>query len=162
MLANSNATLVAFEYEESLPMRNSSGFTLFEALVSMFISSVLMTTAVYNLKEVHNASNTGAQQLASLLKSARAKAMSSTLTYTVFPVSATRVETTFADTCSSEIQTPDTEVVLELEGATMANIEWEVCYTSRGTSNSSADVEVIDGYDSTTVQIVLGGGVRIE
>lgn len=143
-------------------MFKSSGFTLFEMLVALFVSSILMTTAVYNLREIHNEANTGAQQLVTLLKTARAKAMSSTLTYTVFPVSATRVEATYADSCSNVEQTEDPEVVLELEGATMSNTEWEVCYTSRGTSNSSADVPVVDHEGSATVQIVLGGGVRLE
>jgi Tfp pilus assembly protein FimT len=138
------------------------GFGIIELIATLSIAFILAGMAMFNARAIYHPSRGGAEQLASFLKSARAKALATTSTYTIIPVSESEVITTFSTACSSTEQTEDPEMRLVLtDGARLANIDWSICYTSRGTSNSSAIIDVIDNYGSKQVQIVLGGGVRV-
>lgn len=144
-------------------MSRSRGFSLFEVLVALSIFALLSTIAISNLKVLQSPVVTGAAELVSFFKAARAKAISTTMAYTVKATSSTSVVTTYAKTCSTTPQTDDATLALTLpRGATLANTGWSVCYNTRGIGDTSIDIDVRDGAVTKTVQVVLGGGVRIK
>lgn len=141
-----------------------SGFTLFELVVALGVSGVLMAVAIISLKELDDPLKNGSAELASFFKQARAKAVSTTTAYTIVPVSSTRLETQWADKCSDVSQTSDPQLVLELPtGAALTDSSWTLCYNSRGLPDGNLTVEVNDGGgDYRTVEVFLGGAVRVQ
>ena len=143
-------------------MNSDRGYTLLELLITVSLVGVLMCMAIFNFKALQNPADNGAAQLASFFKVIRAKALASTLAYTVTPQSATRIITTRAGTCEGA-QTDDPTQTLTLpEGSSLVEQAWSICYNPRGLSNSSADIHIQDSDRTRLVQVVLGGGVRIK
>jgi prepilin-type N-terminal cleavage/methylation domain-containing protein len=139
----------------------SSGFTLIEMVVVVAIIGIVVGTASFAFKEIENEAYNGASELMGLMKRSRAKALTSTVAYTIRPVTTTRVVATYANSCS-ETQVNDTSLVLDMpSGARLLDTTWSICYGPRGLSGNSADIIVRDNIRQKTVQVVLGGGVRI-
>jgi Tfp pilus assembly protein FimT len=139
------------------------GFTLLELLVFVILTGILIGTAGYAFRELSNPVNDASSDLVGLFKKIRAKSLATTRAYTIRPTSPRTVESTFGSTCSSGAQTNDTSLDYSLpSGAVLRDTNWSICYSSRGLSNSSAEIVVQDGYSYNTVQVVLGGGVRIQ
>lgn len=144
-------------------MRPQRGFTILELLTVMAIGSILAGIAVLNLNAFANPSNNGALELMGFIKRARAKAMATTQAYTVAPTSSNSIVARYAASCSDTTWTDDTELYTTLpSGASLDDTNWEICYSSRGLSADSADITVRDSRATRLVQIVLGGGVRIQ
>ena len=142
-------------------MRKDRGYTLIELMVTMVIATVIMGTAAFNFKELGSPVNDGAIQLAGLLRKARAKALASTLAYTISARSSTEVMAEFSTNCAAA-RTEDVALALALpSGASLSDTSWSICFSSRGLSNDSADIEIREGASARTVQVTLGGGVRI-
>lgn len=139
------------------------GFSLFELIVVMALSASLFSMALINAKGLANQSLNGASSLMGFLKVTRAKALATTQAYTIAPISSTQIGTTYGDTCSDTTQTADSEVFLELpSGAFLSDTTWSLCYNTRGFSDNSLDIQILDHTSSRTVQVVLGGGVRVQ
>lgn len=144
-------------------MRSQRGFSLLELMVTMGLVTVLLGIAAMSFRELSSAERNGAEQLAGFLKQARAKAVNSTLAYTVFPdpSDSGHVIATRGTACSAP-QTVDSALELELPtGAELAATGWSICYTPRGLSQNSADIVVRHGSDTKTVRVVLGGGAKV-
>lgn len=138
------------------------GFGIIELVATLSVAFILAGMAMINARALYHPSRGGAEELASFLKAARAKALATTSTYTIVPISETEVITTVSTSCSSTEQVEDPDMRLTLSGgASIADLEWEICYNSRGTSNSSAIIDVSDNYGTRQIQVVLGGGVRV-
>ncbi len=143
--------------------QKQKGFTVLELITAMAIGSLLMGIAVINLNAFANPSNNGASELMGFIKRARAKAMATTHSYTVYASSSNSVAAKFGQNCSTETWTDDPELATTLpNGASLDSTEWEICYSSRGLSADSADITVRDSRATRLVQVVLGGGVRIQ
>ena len=144
-------------------MGESRGTTIFELLAVMSVTALLSTIVVSNLKVLNTPASTGAAALVGFCKEARAKAMASTLAYTVKPASSTSIITTYAKTCATTPQTNDTALKLTLpRGARLSITNWSFCYSTRGLADSSLDIVMGDTGGTKTVQVGLGGGVRIK
>lgn len=145
-----------------MPQKTYKGFSVLEVLVALLISGVLAGMAMLNARALYHPSSGAAESLANFIKAARSKALATTSTYTIVPVSSTVIKTTVSTSCSSTTQEDDLDLVLEFEdGASLDDTNWSICFSSRGTSNSSATISVSDNYGSGQVQVVLGGGTRI-
>ena len=132
-----------------------------ELVVALSLMGILMMIATFDYRTLENDVQHSAQLMQGFLKKARAKALASTRSYTVAPLSSTRIVATYGNRCD-DVQENDETLQLDLpSGAYLPNTEWSVCFTARGLSLDSADVAVTDGAITKTVQIVLGGGVRI-
>ncbi len=143
-------------------MQAQTGFTLIELVVAVALVGVLMGVAVFEFRDVENPANNGAAQLASFFKETRAKALASTLAYTITPQSTTKIVTTKGKTCEAA-QTPDNLQSLTLpSGSSLLQTSWAICYNARGVSNNSFDIHIADENSSKVVQVVLGGGVRVQ
>lgn len=138
------------------------GFSLLEILIALLLSAILAGMAMFNARALYHSSSGAAESFVAFLKAARSKAMATTSTYTVVPVTSSTIKATVSTSCSSTEQEDDSELVLNLEGgATLGETNWSICFTSRGTSNSSAILSISDTHGTKQVQIVLGGGTRI-
>jgi len=143
-------------------MSKERGFSLLEVMIALLIGGILSCMALFNARALYHPSMGAAESLVDFFKTARAKALATTSTYTVVPVSDTELKTTVSTSCSSVTQTDDPDLTLDLEGgSTLGGTNWSVCFNSRGTSNSSATIDVIDSHGTRQVQVVLGGGTRI-
>lgn len=143
-------------------VKYEKGLTLIELTVVLLVTSILAGMSISGLRQIYHPSTGGAESLVSFLKSARSKALATTSTYTIVPVSTTRIKTTVSTACSSEDQEDDDDLILDLPtGTALTDTDWSICYTSRGTSNSSASLFISDTTATKEVQVVLGGGVRI-
>ncbi len=140
---------------------SSGGFTLLEMLVTISIASTLIALTPFNYRALEDPVKNGSQALMGFMKKTRAKALASTRAYTIKAVSSRRVITTYGSTCSAT-QYTDSTLTLDLpSSAYMTDSTWSICYGTRGLSNSSNDITVTDGSVHKTVQVVLGGGIRV-
>lgn len=143
-------------------MKKENGFTLLEMMVVLGIMTILTGIAVLNLKKFDQASSNAANQIASLIKSSRSYGMTSTVTVQIKPISSTAISVTSAATCAATIRTTIPELSYNLpDGATLSSTTWSLCYTSRGLSRESINIQLTDRSRTKTVQVTLGGGIRV-
>ena len=137
-------------------------FSLLELLVVMALGSILLGVALFNAKDYENQALTAASSFAGYLKTVRAKALATTYAYTLSAESPTQVVAKYSSTCSSETQTDDIAMNFILPAGTQfSEIPWSLCFTARGLSDSSQSISIQDHSYAKTVQIVLGGAVRV-
>ncbi|MBX7138177.1 MAG: GspH/FimT family pseudopilin [Oligoflexia bacterium] len=143
---------------------SQSGFSVIELIVTLGMSSVLTGMAIMNLKDLDDPLKNGAEQMTSFMRVVRARAISSTRAYTVFPVSNGQLAARYADTCSNGATTPDTSMTLEFPtGARLTDTAWDICFNSRGLPDGNLAVELRDSDgEYKTVEVFLGGGVRVD
>ncbi|MGI6525600.1 MAG: pilus assembly FimT family protein [Bdellovibrionota bacterium] len=145
---------------------NEKGFSLVEVLAVLGLISALFSMAVFDFRHLDDAGRNGAKELSSFLKEVRARAMSLTLAYTIEPISPTEVIALSSNNCTSTDLTEDPELKLVLpKGAYLVTTDWSICYGTRGIADTSLDIELSsnrNSHRSETVQVVLGGGVRIK
>lgn len=138
---------------------------MLELLVVMAISTILITTAVSNLKELVNPSQNAAAEIASTIKQARAKAIASTSSYRVQGESATSLKALTGTSCAQDPNdmVEDTKLSLDLaSGASFVDPNWFVCFSSRGLPDANVTIQVRDNYSTTKeVEVMLGGAVRV-
>ena len=139
-----------------------TGYTIVELLVVVCLIAIMSYVAIANIKRFSNPSNNAAANLAAFLKESRQRAMSSTQAYLVQPVNANMVKTSYASTCSATTFTEDTSFKLSIKNpAKLTLTTWSICYSPRGLADNSANITIQDGSTTRTVQVVLGGAVRI-
>lgn len=149
-------------------MKSSQGFSLLELLVVLTLASVLMAMATLNMRRLVDPAITASAELTGHFKKIRAKALTTTRAYTIVALNNRKVIARYSDSCSTPTasQVEENSLAYTLPtGASLGNTNWTVCYTSRGLSNLSANIVVNDdtghGSASRTVQVVMGGGVRV-
>jgi prepilin-type N-terminal cleavage/methylation domain-containing protein len=142
--------------------RKQSAFTILEMIVVLIISSTIVSLALFNSKNYANQALNGANSTMGFLKTVRAKALANTQAYTIIPSSTGRLTTRFGSTCSAATQTNDSTLTLDLPaGAVFTSTSWTLCYSTRGFANTSLNISVMDASSTRSVQVVLGGGVRL-
>lgn len=144
----------------NLPER---GFTLFEVLVATALMALMMFIAVSNLKELNRPLLNSTAQVSSFIKQTRAKALTTTAAYEVYPESETVLRARFAATCDAASFEDDEQLVLNLpNGSSLEGIEWSVCFTSRGMASDNITITLRDEeLQERDIEILLGGSVRI-
>ena len=140
---------------------SENGFTLTELLVVVSLVSVLSGFAFLNTMQLSSPSLNAASEISSFVKKTRAKALASTSAYTITAASTSSLTTTVGTTCAAT-QTPDSELTLNLENASLTDISWSICFSSRGFPNSNVVIPVSDLYEgANSVEVLLGGAIRI-
>ena len=144
-------------------MNNESGYTLFEVLFTLTLSSLLMTMGIYNFKEFQRPLVTGESQLVAFLKQSRTKAIATTSAYHVTGISKSSVVTSYSKNCDSANTTPDNELSLDLpSGVENYNVGWTVCFTARGLADSNIEITLMNQeLDTSVVEVLLGGAVHV-
>ena len=142
----------------------SRGFSLLELVVALGLSAALMGISILNFRNLDDQSENGALLLASFFKQIRARAISTTSAYIIEPESETRVVAYYGVNCSSSDLETEGSFALELPtGSELSSTEWSVCFTSRGLTSSSDEIEIVNlNGGSQTIEVYLGGAVRVQ
>lgn len=142
-----------------------AGFTLYEMLVVMLLTSIMSYIGIYNLKEMTSPIQDATTSTVSFLKIVRARALATTSAYTVYPVSEDRIAARFSNRCDDdpELATVDSSLQLSFPaGADLLSTEWSVCFTARGLVASDLTFGIRDVAGLTRqIEVLLGGSVRI-
>lgn len=128
----------------------------------MAVASAIMGIAAFNLKDLNDPLDNGSSELAAYFKQIRSRSISTTSAYRVAPVSPTEIRAGFADNCAAGSFTNDTKMSLTLPtGADLASTGWFICYSGRGLPDVNQLVTINHGAETKSVEVFLGGGVRI-
>jgi prepilin-type N-terminal cleavage/methylation domain-containing protein len=143
--------------------RCERGFTLSEMIVTLGIIAILSATAVSNLKELDDPLADASFTVTHYLRLVRARGISQTIFVTVQPTSTTAISASSSDSCTSALTLiPELNVTLP-RGASLSDTSWSACFTPRGLSENNVTFQINDTDGrSRTVEIALGGGVRIQ
>lgn len=147
------------------PFRHyEGGFTLAEMLTVMMLAAIISGVALVNFRDFDNPLENGAAQLSSFIKQVRAEAIRSTSAYIITPTSTSRLETSFAATCTTPDPEPDSRITLDLpNGASLVDTNWAFCFNSRGLPDANIEISLSDvGGANRTVEVLLGGSVRVQ
>lgn len=143
--------------------RKQWGYTFIEMMATMSICLVLIGIASFNFKATENPAYNGASELLGNFKKIRARALVSTKAYLIRPTSSTRIIAQSGANCTTTTWTTESQFTLNLEnGAYLPDTTWSICYSARGLSDVSASIQVRDATHTKTVQVVLGGAVRLQ
>lgn len=143
--------------------RKERGYTVLNILATLSLIGILTAIGVSNLKELNDALADASFSVSHFLRLARSRAMSQTLSVQVAPISSTRIGASSAASCAGTMS-PISDLVFDLpDGAVFADTEWSVCFTQRGLASLDLRFDLQDK-DSRkkTIEIALGGGVRIQ
>lgn len=139
------------------------GYTLVELMVVMSIAASLLGFGIINLFELSRPAQGATGQLAGFFKAARAKAISTTSSYTVRPLNPSEIIVETSRNCSTGTPLVDPELKLELPAhVLLSNTSWSVCFDSRGFADSNMVATIEDNYgEAYSVEVYLGGATRI-
>ena len=142
------------------------GASLLELLTAVALFVILSEVVVSNIKQLHNPLADAGFEVSHFLRLARARAISQTLAIEVWPASATQLTSTSRSSCTDETDSdaPVEDLVLDLpDGTSFSDTDWSVCFTQRGLAYEHTTFELQGGRgNSKTVEVALGGGVRIQ
>lgn len=143
-------------------LNNEAGIKILDLLLALSLCSIMSGSAIMQLKDLNDSSDSTTDSIVSIIREARAKALTGTQAYTVDMSSATRLRTQSSPKCSSTTKTTDNTLAVQLPvGTSVSNSSWSVCFDSRGFASSSVQIAVTDSRGrSTSFEIVLGGAVR--
>ena len=136
---------------------------MIELLTVMALIGVVAGVYSLYLRPMEARLDTAASHLESQLRSARLKAMATTSSYRVAPLTDAVVIAQWAPTCSASDWTLDRRLELELpRGVRLASTDWSVCFSSRGMTDVNASVTVTyPDYGTRQVEVFLGGATRV-
>lgn len=142
---------------------SQSGFTLLELMVALSLSGILMGIAAANVRAYNCSSKNAVSMIQGFVKLVRAKGISRTAAYKIYPdPGGKKILTSFANTCSDSIFTVDNNLTLDMPEQTKLLIPtWTTCLNSRGLANANVIIS-FSTKDAGTKQleIMLGGGTR--
>ncbi len=143
--------------------RGSAGYSVLELLLVLGLVGIMSMVIANNMKQLSDPVQDSANQLMGFLKQARAKAISTTSAYIVEADGASRLVTRYDTTCGGTTSIADPQLSLDLaDGVTMDNTTFSVCFTSRGLPDTDLTLTVSTATKSRTVELFLGGAIRIQ
>lgn len=136
---------------------------MFELVAVVGVMTLLLLIAVSNLKELNRPLLNGTAHVTSYLKQVRAKALTATSAYEIYPLSPTELRARFANSCNATEFTDDPLLTLTMpDGAVIVESEWTVCFNSRGLASDNVTISVQDlDLQQRQVEVLLGGSVRV-
>ncbi|HMO17860.1 MAG TPA: prepilin-type N-terminal cleavage/methylation domain-containing protein [Oligoflexia bacterium] len=142
-----------------------SGFTLFEVLIAIVISSVVFLALFSNFRALERPLYSGAEITSGFFRLARAKAISQTQSVLVLPASNSSLHVKTGKNCTDARNSSDLESDLSLQlpfGVYFLSIEWDICFTSRGFIDDSTEFNLVDkDGKQLKIQTFLGGTTKI-
>ena len=143
--------------------KENGGFTVLELLVTMALVGVVSGIAVSNIKLLDNPLTNSKAQVTHYLRLARARAISQTRSIKIAPVANNRLQGYTAQSCDSSTFTALDDLELDMEdNAQFDTTDWSVCFNQRGLASEHTVFGFTTVGGSKTVQVALGGGVKIE
>ncbi len=138
------------------------GYSILELIVTVGLAAILSSIALYNTKAYENKVLTSSNGLVGFLKTVRAKSLANTYAYTLTATNSNNITASYSSRCDSATKTLDANIFFTLPNqVTFDNVPWSICFTSRGLSDSSQEITLSDAQSTKTIQIVIGGAVRL-
>ena len=145
-------------------LKSERGFTLGNLVITLSLMGILSAIAISNITEVNDPLVDATFQINHFLKKARAEAISDTQAVRISPVSSSRIEAQSSDGTCEDTMAAKNNLFLDLpDGASFSSTIWHVCFSQRGLANAYLifDIENEEG-DTKTIEVAIGGGVRIQ
>ncbi|MBX7138199.1 MAG: prepilin-type N-terminal cleavage/methylation domain-containing protein [Oligoflexia bacterium] len=140
-----------------------AGYSLMEMLVVLALISIIAATALSDLKVLENPLSSASANITHYLRLVRSRAISQTKAIKVTPSGYRRLSASSAESCTSEVFTPVTDLTLDLDDdIALRTNDWHVCFSQRGLADAHVIFEFYSSTGDRTVQIALGGGIKIE
>ena len=146
---------------------SESGASIVEVLVAFSMVSIILATAVSNLRVADDPLINATNQVASHIKTVRAKAISTTSAYHLEALTPTLIQAKVANTCAEAADgAVDAPMSLQLpKGTSMTfpNGDLAICFSPRGMPNDALVFIVQDDSGRVReIEILLGGAVRVQ
>lgn len=139
----------------------AAGYTLLEMMVVLAMMSAFYGMVALNLKALDRPLDNSAKQVVGFFKQVRARAISTTQAYEVYPVDQSTIAARYASNCEAATFTEDSELSYELQpGAYLGDTGWSLCFSPRGLSDDSLEVTIQAEAGQRIVEVFLGGAVR--
>jgi hypothetical protein len=141
--------------------RRIRGFSIFEMLAVLALSSALSGIVFMNIRELDRPAMSGAAQLRSFVQQVRGRAISQTSAYKVSAYNSYEIRTEVAERCNSTTWVTDPAVRLRMPvGAQLSSTTWSFCINSRGLADANVTVPIVSDNQSVVVEVMLGGATR--
>ncbi|MCX7952177.1 MAG: GspH/FimT family protein [Deltaproteobacteria bacterium] len=137
------------------------GLSLAEVLFTLVILFLLFSSGISNFKLLVGKNKTSAEQIVSFLNMVRGMAISQTRHILVAPTSNTQIRTYRVSDCRDVTGPIDNFSFVLPAGAFLQNSSWRICFNSKGLSDASGYLTVIEGNKSTVIEVALGGVSRL-
>lgn len=129
----------------------------------MVLFGILASVGVSNISILENPLASASANLTHHFRLVRSRAISQTRSIKVTPSSTTTLAAESAANCNETTFTPVTDLALDLgDEVHFGTTDWSACFTQRGLANEYVTFTVIGSGHTKTVQIALGGGVKIQ
>jgi prepilin-type N-terminal cleavage/methylation domain-containing protein len=139
-----------------------SGFSLLELVAVIGLIAVVSAIAVTNMRVLENPLVSASSNLSHYFRLVRARAISQTRSILVTAHSTHELTASAASNCSSTVFTPIDELDLDIgSDVYFSETGWSVCFTQRGLVDEAVLFTIQSGAGSKSVEIALGGGIRI-
>ncbi len=143
---------------------SSTGFTILELIVVLFITMILATTAIPSFAALKNPLDDGIATTLGIIKQTRSKAIATTSAYKIQASTNSHIYTQYLSKCTANNPTIDTKLTLDLPiGVALTSHTWSICFDSRGFAQNAQNLTLYDqGGKMRTIEIFLGGAARIQ
>lgn len=163
-LAHENTVINSSEITKSDKYNRELGFSIIELMTVLMIISLSVSSVFSNIKIIERPLHSGTQLTMGFFRQVKAKAISTTSYYVIYPAGPTRLATRSGANCElarlSVIE--NTTLTLHLPNTvTLANTAWDLCYSSRGFLDNSIAISLNDQEGKTrTLETFVGGAIR--
>lgn len=142
----------------------SAGFTMIELIVVMALFAVISGIAVSNLRELESPLSNSAFGSSHYLRLVRARAISTTSYIRVDPANSSSLIASRSDQddCGGTVSAISDLTYTFEEGVTLGATDWYLCFTPRGLSDEHVSFSFSSDAGTRTMQVALGGGVKVE
>lgn len=150
-------------YQETIRL-NSTGFTILELIVVLFITLILATTAIPSFAALKNPLDDGIATTLGVIKQTRAKAIATTSAYKIQASTNSHIYTQYLSKCNANTSTADSKLTLDLPiGVALTSNTWSICFDSRGFAQSAQNITLYNQNGKMrTIEVFLGGAARIQ
>ena len=154
--------------------KSERGYTVLELIVTLGFVAVLAGSATFQARSLSDPIQNQTALVLSFVKQIRARAVSTTASYLIYPASATQISVAKGTACPATIPptastlvgasfTADNPKIVLGEKVQLATQTWGVCVTQRGLFTGASNIQLVDTEGkSRTINIFLGGATRVQ
>lgn len=133
-----------------------------EMVATLGVIAVISGIAVSNLSVLERPLYSASNNLTHYFRLVRARAISQTRSIKVTSSGARRITAGSGKNCAVSSFTPEPSLTLQLDkDVSFGSSPWSICFNQRGLADSYVEFTISSGKTVKSVEIALGGGIRI-